>query len=218
MGKKFKKVIKSILEGIIEIIYPTEYKCIVCNEDDCYGICDNCLSKINTIPIENQSDIISYGYYGGILKKLILDFKYKSNFTAGDVLSYLLSEYIINNINYKNYVLTYVPLSQKSRKKRGFNQCEYICRHIGRKLSIECVDIIVKCRETKEQKTLNKSERMLNLKDAFKIRSKINIENVNIMLIDDVTTTGATLRECCRILKKCGVNDIKLLTLAKSHI
>lgn len=218
MGKEFKKIIKNIIEGIIEIIYPTEHNCIICNDDDCYGICDNCLRKINTIPVEHQNDIISYGYYGGILKKLILDFKYKSNFTAGSILAHLLSEFIINNIDYKNYVITYVPLSKRSKKKRGFNQCEYISKYIGKKLSIECIDAIVKCKETKEQKTLNKSERMLNIKDAFKIKSKINLKNVNIMLIDDVTTTGATLRECCRILKKDGVNDIKLLTLAKSHI
>ena len=71
MGQKFKKIIKDIFQGIIEIIYPIEDKCIICNEDECYGICNTCLNKIKTIPLKYQGDIISYGYYGGILKELI---------------------------------------------------------------------------------------------------------------------------------------------------
>lgn len=218
MGEKFKKIIKNVFKGIIEVIYPIEEKCIICNTDSCYGICNTCLNKIKAIPAKNQEDIISYGYYGGILKELILKFKYKSDFTAGNILGELLAKYIINNINYKNYVITYVPLSKKSKRKRGFNQCEYIAEYIGEKISIKCMEIIIKDKETKEQKLLNREERMLNLKDAFSIKSKIDVKNMKIILIDDITTTGSTLKECCRILKKYGVNDIKLLTLAKSHI
>lgn len=218
MGQKFKKIIKDIFQGIIEIIYPIEDKCIICNEDECYGICNACLNKIKAIPLKYQGDIISYGYYGGILKELILKFKYKSDFTAGTILSNLLTEYIINNITYEDYVITYVPLSKKSKRKRGFNQCEYIAKYIAEKISINCMEILVKERETKEQKLLNRDERMLNLYGAFNIKSKIDVKDMKIILIDDVTTTGATLKECCRVLKKYGINDIKLLTLAKSHI
>lgn len=218
MGKKLKKIIKDIFRGIIEIIYPIEEKCIICNTDDCYGICSTCFNKIKAIPAKYQEYIISYGYYGGVLKELILKFKYKGNFTAGNILAELLAQYILDNIKYKNYVITYVPLSKESKKKRGFNQCEYIARYIGEKISIKCIEIIIKDKETREQKHLNREERMLNLKDAFSIKSKIDLKNMNIILIDDITTTGSTLKECCRTLKKYGVNNIKLLTLAKSHI
>ena len=129
-----------------------------------------------------------------------------------------LDEYIVKNFKYKEYIITYIPLSKKSKKNRGFNQCEYIAKKISRDLSIEVLDILTKQKETKEQKTLKRDERYENIKDAFTIEKGLGIKNYKIILIDDVTTTGATLQEAYKLLKKFEVKDIKLLTLAKSHI
>ncbi|OOM75560.1 phosphoribosyltransferase family protein [Clostridium sp. BL-8] len=218
MGKAFNRIIRNIWEGIIEVVYPRENYCIICKEEDCFGICEHCKKSIKTIDILYQDKIISYGYYGGVLKELILKFKYKHNFTAGDILAELLEDYIIKNFNYKEYIITYIPLSKKSRKVRGFNQCEYIARKIARDLCIEVLEVLIKSRETKEQKTLKKDERYENIKDAFKLKAGLRLDDCNIILIDDVTTTGATINEACRLLKKIKIKDIKLLTLAKSHI
>lgn len=218
MGKAFNRIIRSLWEGIVEVIYPRENYCIICKEEDCFGICEHCKKSIKTIDIAYQDKIISYGYYGGVLKELILIFKYKSNFTAGDILAGFLEDYITKNFNYKEYIITYIPLSKKSKKARGFNQCEYIARKIARDLCIEALEVLIKGRETKEQKTLKKDERDENIKDAFKLKDGMNLEECNIILIDDVTTTGATINEAYRLLKKSKVKEIKLLTLAKSHI
>lgn len=218
MGKAFNRIIRNLWEGIVEVIYPRENYCIICKEEDCFGICEHCKKSIKTIDILYQDKIISYGYYGGVLKELILRFKYKSNFTAGDILAEFLEDYITKNFNYKEYIITYIPLSKKSKKARGFNQCEYIARKIARDLCIEASEVLIKGRETKEQKTLKKDERYENIKDAFKLKDGVNLEGCNIILIDDVTTTGATINEAYRLLKKSNVKEIKLLTLAKSHI
>lgn len=218
MGEAFNRIIRILWEGIVEVIYPRENYCIICKEEDCFGICEHCKKSIKTIDIAYQDKIISYGYYGGVLKELILIFKYKSNFTAGDILAGFLEEYITKNFNYKEYIITYIPLSKKSKKARGFNQCEYIARKISRDLCIEASEVLIKGRETKEQKTLKKDERYENIKDAFKLKDGVNLEECNIILIDDVTTTGATINEAYRLLKKSKVKEIKLLTLAKSHI
>lgn len=218
MGKTFKRSIVNLLQGIIEVIYPIENYCIICKESECFGICTSCKKSINIIRYCEEEEILSYGYYGGVLKELILQFKFKSNFTAGDILSKLLEEYIVKYIEYEKYILTYIPLSKKSKKSRGFNQCEYIAKKISRDLSIEVVETLIKERETKEQKTLRRDERYENIKDAFKLKQGINLNDINIILIDDVTTTGITLKEGYKILKKSGAKDIKLLTLSKSHI
>ena len=218
MGKALNGIIKKLLEGLIEVVYPIENYCIVCKDDDCFGICNNCKRSIKIINKAYQEEVISYGYYGGVLKDLILKFKYKNNFTAGDILAGLLEEYIIENFKYKEYIITYIPLSKKSKKNRGFNQCEYMAKKISRNLSIEILEVLIKPRETKEQKTLKRDERYENIKDAFKIKKGIDLKNYKIILIDDVTTTGATLQEAYKLLKKFEVKDIKLLTLAKSHI
>ena len=218
MGKTLKRVIKKLCEALIEVIYPRENYCIICGEEDCFGICNTCKKSINLIGEAYQEEIISYGYYGGILKELILKFKYKNNFTAGDILAELLEAYITEKFEYKEYIITYIPLSKKSQKVRGFNQCEYIARKIARDLSIEAVEVLIKIKETKEQKKLKKDERFENIKEAFEIKKEINIKSKKIILIDDVTTTGATIQEASKLLKKFNVGDIKLLTLAKSHI
>ena len=218
MGKTLKRIIGKLWEALIEVIYPRENYCIICKEEDCFGICNTCKKSIKVIEEAYQDEIISYGYYGGVLKELILKFKYKDNFTAGDILTEILEEYIIKNLNYKEYIITYIPISKKSKKVRGFNQCEYIAKKIARDLSIEAFEVLIKAKETKEQKKLNKDERFENIKDAFQIKKGIKIKNKKIILIDDVTTTGATLKEAYKLLKKFNFNDIKLLTLAKSHI
>ena len=218
MGKTFKGIIRKLWDGLIEVVYPIENYCIVCKEDDCFGICNTCKKSIKIINKAYQDEIISYGYYGGVLKDLILKFKYKNNFTAGDILARFLQEYIVENFKYKEYIVTYIPLSKKSKKNRGFNQCEYIATKISRDLSIQVLEVLIKSKETKEQKRLKRDERHENIKDAFKIKKGIDLKNYKIILIDDVTTTGATLQEAYKLLKKFEVKDIKLLTLAKSHI
>ena len=218
MGKTIKRIIRKLWEGLIEVVYPRESYCIICKEEDCFGICTNCKKSIKIINEVYQDEVISYGYYGGVLKDLILKFKYKNNFTAGDILAEFLEEYITKNLKYKEYIITYIPLSKKSKKSRGFNQCEYIAEKTARDLSIEVLDVLIKQKETKEQKKLKRDERYENIKDAFNIKKGIEVKNYNIILIDDVVTTGATLQEAYKLLKKFEVKEIKLLTLAKSHI
>lgn len=225
MGKKIayiKRIITYLWYGLLEIIYPRESYCIICGKDDCNGICTSCMNSIKPLayvePEHNEQVINSYGHYGGALKKLILNFKYSKDFTAGDILSELLAKYIRENIQYKDYSIAYIPLSKKSQKKRGFNQCEYMAKKISYDLSINKIDVLIKSKENKEQKTLQRHERFENVKNIYNINEK-NLNGIkNIILIDDVTTTGATMFEAERVLKKYGVKKIKLLTLAKSHI
>ncbi len=220
MGKKFKtfiKILKNIHRGILEIIYPRESYCIICKEDDISGLCSKCRRSIIRIR-DSNTKIESYGYYGGVLKELILKFKYYSNFTAGDILAEFLEEYIADNFDYKDFIITYIPLSKSCKRKRGFNQCQYLAERISDDLEIPIMEVLIKKRENKEQKKLKYNERYENIKDVFEVKDHFNVTGLNLILVDDVTTSGATLEEGCRILKKYGAKQIKLLTLAKSQI
>lgn len=211
----FNKGMLKIYNEILDIVYPMEEKCIICRTDGFIGLCPYCKSKINRATIENGN--LSYGFYGGILKTLILKFKYESDFTAGYLLSKLLVEMIKENEIYAD-VICYVPMTKKSEKKRGFNQCEVIARHIGYHINVPVSDCIKKIKNTKEQKTLTKEERVKSIKGAFKVSRIKDIKNKNVILIDDVMTTGATINECKDVLKKSGVNNITVLTIAKGGI
>lgn len=215
MGKEISKALKFIYKSILDIIYPPESNCIVCGEEQYIGLCPLC--KVRIKRMESVTDVITYGFYGNVLKELILQFKYHKNFIAGDILSEFLVQLIEEN-NVKGDVICYVPMTRKSKRKRGFNQCELIANYIGDKFNIPVSNSILKIISTSEQKTLSKDERFKNIKGAFSIKNSNEILNKDIILIDDVITTGATINECIKILKKFGADKITVLTIAKSNI
>jgi competence protein ComFC len=214
MGKGFIKVLKIIKRELLYIIYPPENNCIVCG-DNYIGVCPICLSKI--VRVKEDSKIYSYAYYSGVIKELVLNFKYKRIFLAGNILADFLYELIKEN-NIEADGIFFIPCSKSAVKKRGFNQCEVIARILGDKLDIPVYKDILKAKKTKEQKTLTKEERYENIIGAFKVKTDKNIKNRKIILIDDVITTGATLLECEKILKENGAKEINILTVAKSYI
>lgn len=215
MGKRVIKIIKEIIDEILDIIYPPDNKCISCLKEDYIGLCEECTSKIKRA-YENE-EIISYGYYGGVLKKLILSFKYNRNFLSGRILGDFLCVLIKEN-KIKADMVVYVPMSKKSIKKRGFNQCKIMAEVISKEFNIPISGNLIKIKETKEQKILTRDERRNNVLDVFDVISKSEFIGKNIILIDDVVTTGVTIKECEKILKKHGACTINLLTVAKSNI
>ena len=215
MGKEIIKIIKIALEALLDIIYPYDNKCIICGVEGFLGICSKCKSEIKRV--HQQEEIMAYGYYGGVLKKLILNLKYHKSFIAGKVLADLLCQIIIEKELSIDFIC-YVPISKDSLKKRGFNQCSVLAKNISSILDIPVIDCLVKVKETKEQKLLGKEERMKNILDAFEIKNKEKLFKKNILLIDDVYTTGATINECKKNIEKCNINKIYLLTIAKSNI
>ena len=215
MGKRIITLLKNILNGILDIIFPPEETCISCFEEGYVGLCPRCFKKIKRL--RSESNIFSYGYYVGPLKALILSFKYKENYLAGRILSEFLCQIIEDN-NLKCDIIVYVPLSKKSMKKRGFNQCEILAKKVADKYNIPISKSLVKVRETKEQKTLSREDRKKNIIDAFDIIKNIDIVDKNVILIDDVTTTGVTALECEKVLKKYGAKTINIVTVAQSFI
>ncbi len=111
-----------------------------------------------------------------------------------------------------------VPLYKKRLRQREFNQSALFAKHlacsIGKPLILNC---LIKTRDTMPQVGLSAKERGKNIRKTFEIRNKELIGGKNIMLVDDVYTTGATVRECSKVLKKAGAKDIYVITLAHSR-
>ena len=214
MGKRITKILISLKDELLDIIYPPKNSCIIC-QSEFVGICPLCKSKIKRV--KEFNGVLSYGYYNGVLKKLILEFKYNKNFVAGSILVDFLCDLIIENQIDIDYIV-YIPSSKKTIKNRGFNQCEYLAKEINKNLDISICNDVIKNKNVKEQKLLSKEERCKNIKGAFKLKTDKNIKNKKLLLIDDVMTTGATLYECEKLLKENGALSIKMLTVAKSYI
>ena len=110
--------------------------------------------------------------------------------------------------------MTYVPVTKKRRRERGYNQGELLARAIGKELDIPVVQALEKKRETPQQKSLTKAARLDNLKASFAIRDRTAVKGKTVLLVDDVLTTGATADEVCRELLIAGTKEIYFIAAA----
>lgn len=226
MGNGIIKNLKFIWDCVLQVIYPNDEKCILCQEDvyDDNLICNKCKMSIkfcnDVFCVEHANDSFSYysvSYYSGVMMELILKLKYKSNFRAGEV----IAQYMINLIKTENIqfdAIAYIPITKVSMKKRGYNQSEYLARIIASEMNIPIIHCLEKVKQTKDQIGLNGNERWNNVLGSFRIANENNFKNKNILLVDDVITTGATAFSCAYELKKCKAEKIIILTGAKSRV
>lgn len=109
-----------------------------------------------------------------------------------------------------------VPLHPKRLKEREFNQSLLLAKEISRTLKIPLIpDNLQRIRWTRPQIELKGEERLTNVKGAFKLKAPKAVEGKFFLLIDDVYTTGATVRECSKVLKKAGAEKVYVFTLAR---
>ena len=102
----------------------------------------------------------------------------------------------------------------KGKKRRGFNQSEIIAKELGRISNCKVVSLLSKIKDTEDQARLNKEERLKNIKNCFKLCDRPGLSQV--LLVDDVFTTGATMKECCKVLKQAGIKKVWGFTLART--
>jgi len=156
--------------------------------------------------------------YTKFLEKYIGDIKFEFYYQMIDDLMPFLYEYIEKNQEIKNIILNStiicVPLHRFRMNWRGFNQAEIIARKIAEKYGLKYENLIKKVKRTKTQVGLSRKQRLFNLKNVFEINSPIEKLN-QIVIVDDVMTTGTTLEECAKVLKKGGVEKVWGLVVAR---
>ncbi len=175
-------------------------------------LCGNCLEKK---PYFSCARAVA-GYETAILNA-IHQFKYGRDLSIGASLASLMADFSFPDLEFTDYSLIIpVPLHIKKLRKRGFNQSIIFADAIGKKWQIPVnFSLLKRCKFTLSQTGLDKKERKRNIKGAFEVTDKAEIIGRNILLIDDVYTTGATLNECAKILIKAGVQKVTVLTLAR---
>lgn len=146
----------------------------------------------------------------GTIQNLIHDLKYNSKFQSGIFLGELI---FLNGIEviskWKIDLIIPVPLHRLKKAERGYNQAEFIAKGIRRKSGIDLrTNSVERTRFTQSQTKLDLVDRRKNMEGAFIVKNKKSIKQKNILLVDDVMTTGATISECARVLKKFGANKI----------
>ena len=195
-------------------------------------ICENCLTKIQTateVRLKQEFDrkflnknIIADFFAPFVFEKdkelqhAIHSLKYEKKFPVGIFLGRTLADNIKSKRPYWNIDLIIpVPLHTLKKAERGYNQSFYIAKGIGKVLSITFSDRIVKrIKYTESQTTMNLNKREENISGAFKIKNNNGIKNKNILIVDDVITTGATISECGKMLLEVGAKKIYAASIA----
>lgn len=156
------------------------------------------------------------GIYEGALKEVIHKFKYQGkDFLVSDLSKFLIQEskdkFDWTEIDF----VVPVPLHKESEHRRGYNQAkllaEKVAEHFNKPLSFTN---LIRLRKTKAQMQLPREKRLVNLIDAFAIVNPLEFKGKNILLIDDVSTTGATIEECAKTMKRAGIKKVWALVLA----
>jgi ComF family protein len=223
----------TILKLLFDFILPRH--CIICKDKlhlHQETICDNCFSKIeiaDKLRIEREfnkkfssenliSDFASAFVFkeDGELQKLIHSLKYDNNFIVGKYLGKITAEILNDKIaKWNPDLIIPIPLHTLRKVDRGFNQANEISKGLSKSLNIPCSTKFLRRKiYTETQTHLNLVERKANMQGAFVVSSKKGIKNKNVILVDDVITTGATTSECAKVLLENGANKIFALSVA----
>ena len=205
-----------IIDFILDIIFPKN--CFGCGVKKTF-LCQKCQKQIPCSQLNTSDNKIFAvaSYKSKVIKKTIHALKYKKAKQVAKPLAELI--YSRLNFNYRDRIsiIVPVPLSRKSLRKRGFNQAELIAKHLSDIISFRIItNVLYKNHHTLSQVEIkNRQERLENLKGVFSTKNTYLIKNQNILLIDDVSTTGATINECRKVLKKAGAKKVTGLVVAK---
>jgi len=167
---------------------------------------------------------VAYGSYDGVLRDLVHVLKFQGVRPAAAVLGRMLAETIAHleqAMPVGLLAVVPVPLYKRKEAQRGFNQAELIARAALKQLSRPkrfelCTGVLLRRRETGSQIGLTRHERRVNLRGAFAVSEPTRILNRDIILIDDVYTTGTTASECARVLLRAGAARVWVTTVART--
>lgn len=210
-----------VCESCLEIIEATEAKrCIKCGLKSGPGItssskgCPEC--KNANLGFEKSlfvSDNIEP------MRTLIHQFKYKKHMCLAAPLGSLLVNLLHQKTIGKIDAVVPVPLHWKKKQERGFNQSELMAKEISKKLSIPIyTNNLFRDKNTLSQTQLSRTQRQKNVKGAFKVKNSEIFYQKNILLVDDVLTTGMTASECAKSLENAGTSKVFLIALARSKM
>lgn len=219
------------LNTILDIVFPV--KCILCRKSG-VDLCLDCLKDTPAAERECAKWIFPlYDYRNPIIKKSLWLLKYKGKRRLANVFAEIIYDKILEELselsileNFVEPILIPIPLSPKRYRERGYNQAQLICEELikinnlrhGVDLKLE-KNILIKPKETEHQARIkNRNTRLKNLSGSFAIKNSEQNENLlkgkNIILIDDIITTGATLSEARKILKQNGARKVIAFTVA----
>ena len=219
------------LDEFLELVYPSNIKCICCdgeleNKADS-SICEYCKSKIKFEPswsnlhVESEYfrglvKILTVAEYSSTIRKLIYKFKYNSQTYIARELANIMAAFLeVEKLSFDMVIP--VPLFVAKKRKRGFNQAELLAKYLSKQIKTQCAnDVVARTKDTATMHRLTKQQRRENVRGVFDVTDPTPILFKNILLVDDIYTTGATIKECSEMLLNAGAEKVTAIAFARS--
>ncbi|MGB9720381.1 MAG: ComF family protein [bacterium] len=234
--KSIKSIVSLPFSYFMDFVLPCT--CIVCGKEisqglvcnDCFNLviytrppfCPHCgrpIDKTKTCAFCRYEKYLDYGrtfaLYVPPVDTMIHHLKYRGKITLAKFFGFgmagvLKTDYFLKEVDF----LCPVPLFWLKKMRRTYNQAELLSEVIFQETSIPVVNALIRNRNTKTQTRLDHRKRQDNVKDAFKTKKGVSVRDKKILLVDDVMTTGATIKECARVLKEAGAEKVYSLVSA----
>ena len=214
-------------KDFLSLIYPKLclgcHSVLVSNENH---ICLSCfveLPKTNfnheithAIGIEEYNLMIGlYQFNNEVIQQLIHALKYKGISSIGEMLGIELGKALLKNEKYETIdLIVPVPIHRRKKRKRGFNQSYLIAKGVAKVIKAPIEEILNKSKKGKSQTDKKIYERWLNVKDSFTLKERSCLQDIHVLIIDDVITTGSTIEACVKAIRKYGNVKISIAGLA----
>lgn len=208
------------IEKLLSLIYIQPcYFCKSTKEDTL--ICSKCYSKIKFLGIDvfkkiNDVNIYACTIYDEIIKKLIRDLKYHKQKQLAPLQAQIMKKYLDELKLTEDFLILPVPIHPNRKKERKYNHMDLVGEELSKTTGYKInKEFLRRIKDTQKQYKLNKQERIKNINGAFDIDISQSInKDTQLLIIDDITSTGITLEEIIKTLKTHGYNKITAITLA----
>ena len=226
-------IIFNIWNHFLNYVYPP--KCIFCDfileEETAIEICPACYVKINflqdedALPIKNFypsqfcDGVFCLFDYQGFIREAIIKYKFFQKESFYKVFGILLAQRLRKYYEWGGFdAILAVPLHKNRLKERGYNQSLLIVHEISKELKVRDIsNNLIRTIDTKQQSLLDGKSRKENIKNSINFIENEKIPLKNILIIDDILTTGSTLEECAKVLKEAGAKTVLAAVLASGR-
>lgn len=207
--------------ALLDILFPP--KCAFCGsvtELTENGICPECMKTLPwSAPADRKADFVRSVtaplYYEGPVREALLRYKFHFTPARGRVFGTLIGRELRRREHTDFDVLTWVPLSGKRKRRRGYDQAQILARAAAEELGVTATPLLKKVRNAPPQSGIHTPEaRRANVSGCFLVPEPSLAEGKRIMLIDDIITTGATVSECARMLMLSGALEVRAASVA----
>ncbi len=196
----------------LDLLFPK--RCAFCRRRSKEPLCDNCQEKLPWVETQGQ-DCLAVFHYRDSVRQMLHRYKYMGSMGYSGVLGKLMADCVRQNAPEAGpQLVVWVPSSSLRLRKRGYDQSHRLAMVVANTLDLPLQRALVKTQHTVSQTRLkDQYERAVNVAGAF--RATCSLEGRSVLLVDDIYTTGATMRECKALLEKAGAHNLVCVAAAR---